>query len=60
MIKKVNAGGSKKRLKLPPPPPNQSLISNFFFLANNPNSQLNVGNISGFEKNDEEGIVLHK
>ena len=32
MIKKVNAGGSRKRQKLPP---NQRLISNYFFSATN-------------------------
>ena len=60
-----NAGGSKKKKKLLSldqtiPPPNPSLISNFFFLATNTNSQLNVGHVSIFEENDDEGIILHR
>ena len=60
MIKTVNAGSRGKKQKMPPPPGNQSLISNLFFLATNPTSQLNVGHIPVFEKNDDEDIVLHK
>ena len=57
MIKTVNKVGSQKNQKLPP---NQLLISNFFFLATNPNSQLNVGHNSVLEKNDDEDIVINE
>ena len=60
MIKKVNARGSKKRQRFSPASANQSLMTNFYFVGPNPNSQLNVGNISVFEENDDEDVVKHK